>query len=244
MDSTPWYLDWKLWSAAVAWLSFLMNITPWIKRRLKGKNLILTTYPSLSLSHRIGITNIQWHLRIENTGGRDLDISKVFLRIGEKGEINTPLITTYEKSQAEQTLFAGVRVKPGETWQAFFCFWEMDPDVSREMRNIENATRKELTPTPSTTTLFPNQPQMSTDLITKINNFFSRQFKLKPSEFPIEVRIHTNQAGEFKFSGFRFTLYESDIADLKSHTERYPSGDGITWHSNINNWIQVPVAKS
>ena len=242
MEFTPWYSDWKFWSAVVAWLSFMMNITPWIIKKTRGTNLSLTAYPSISLSHRIGITNIQWHLRLENDGGAELDISSIDLSIKDgDGILIIPGKTTYEKNSLDQSLLAGFKLKPGETWQGFVCFFEhLSIDDQRELRNIENETRQELKSkaTPNT------QPLLSLKLFNRITALYTRTFKFKPREYIVKICVKTKDGKDFFFPGYRFTLYESDVSEQASHSSRYMTGEGITWYSDINTWMQVSIIKN
>lgn len=241
MEVTPWYNDWVLWSAVVAWLSFIMNTLPWITKKFRGSKLSLTAYPSISLSHKIGITNIQWHLRLENNGGTELDISNIDISISDnEGTINVPGKSSYEKNSLDQSLLAGFRLKPGEMWQGFVCFYEhLSIDDQREFRNIENETRKELKM--ATNQEIPSV--LSPSLISRITTFYMRMFKFRPREYKVKVHIRTKCGKNFLFPGYRFTLYESDVAEQASHTSRYFNGEGITWYSDINTWLQISMIK-
>lgn len=242
MELMSWYSDWKFWSAVVAWLSFMMNILPWFLKKIRGTNLSLTAYPTISLSHKLGIANIQWHLRLENNGGRELDISSISLSIGDENQtFSIPGMTYYERSSADQSILAGFKLKPGELWQGFICFYErLTLDEQREYRSIENSTRQEL----KNNATLNNQPIISLKLLEKINSFYSRMFKFKSREHNVKICIKTKDDEDFFFSGYRFTLYESDISELISHTQRYTTGDGVTWHSDINTWLPIQVSKN
>ena len=242
MEFIPWYGDWKFWSAVVAWLSFMMNILPWIIKKTRGTNLSLTAYPSISLTHKVGITNIQWHLRLENNGGTELDISNIDLSIkDDDGTLTIPGKTTYEKNSIDQSILAGFRLKPGETWQGFVCFFEhLSIDDQREFRNIENETRQEL----KSQGTQPIPPILSPKLINRITTFYLRMFKFKPREYKVKICVKAKGGKEFFFPGYRFTLYESDVSEQISHSNRYMTGEGITWHSDINPWLQVSIIKN
>lgn len=242
MELTPWYGDWKFWSAVVAWLSFMMNISPWILKKIRGTNLLLTAYPMISLSHKLGISNIQWHLRLENNGGRDLDISTISLAIGDENSLlSIPGMAYYERSAADQSILAGFKLKPGETWQGFVCFFErLSLDDQREYRSIDNSTRQELRRQTGSNTF----PIISLELLDKIHSFYLRLFKFKSREHKATICVKTKDNQEFLFPGYRFTLYESDVSELISHTQRYTTGDGITWYSDINTWLQIQVSKN
>ncbi|WP_431495251.1 hypothetical protein [Pseudomonas brassicacearum] len=244
MDVNPWYLDWKLWSAVVAWLSFTMNVAPWINKKLKGTKLSVSPYHSFSLSHRIGSANIQWHMRFDNDGGDELGIEKVQIIVRDKtGELKLNAASFFQSKSTDAIVMAGFRLKPGESWQAYLWFCEDLPrDTNRQFRDMESATRKELSESALHNPMAKNV--ITASLYDKTLAFFNKNFKLQPSEYQIEIQVLTTQAKTYTFSGYRFVLYESDIAELRSHTQRYITGDGISWYSETNTWMFVPTTKN
>ncbi|WP_044873068.1 hypothetical protein [Pseudomonas sp. LFM046] len=244
MEVSAWYLDWKFWSAVVAWLSFTMNVAPWFIRKAKGTTLRISPLHSISLSHKIGITNLQWHLKFENDGGSTLNVERVYLDISsDKGQIRIPAFSYFEKNPADQTVFAGLRLKPGEIWQGFLWFNEdLAREQYRELRLIEAETRAELN---RGRAQFPDRPVqvIGPQLLARINQFFESTFKLTATEYQVSVTAECKER-VFSYPGYRFTLYEGDISELRSHTIRYLSGDGVSWYSDTSTWMSVTARKN
>lgn len=239
MESTVWYQDWMAWSSIVAWLSFAIGLAPWFWKKFKKADPVFTPHTSVGLSHRLGITNLNWFLRVENDGGADLDITSIdFIVSDESGSLKLPVWTFY-KNPTDVSVFAGFKLKSGESWQGTLASSENIPaDDQREHRYIVNETRKQL---PAGFNVGVN---VSEELQARIINFYRKHFRFKSRGYEVVIRLNSRNGGFYDSQKYRFILYESDVSELQSHSERFLTGDGITWNSNVDVWLQVPVVKA
>jgi len=84
---------------------------------------------------------------------------------------------------------------------------------------------------------------VSEELAESINRFYRKHFKFKARGYEIAILLKQRNGNIFESSKYRFTLFESDVAELQSHSLRFSTGDGITWNSSVDVWLYVPVIK-
>lgn len=72
-------------------------------------------------------------------------------------------------------------------------------------------------------------------------DLFERLFVWFPGEYVVELTVNA-EPGSASFSKqYRFTLYESNSAELKSHVEDYPYGGGLSYNVDRHAGVFVPL---
>jgi hypothetical protein len=75
---------------------------------------------------------------------------------------------------------------------------------------------------------------------------FNELFIWTPGEYTIELDVLTApplRSGSYK-SKYRFTLFESDTADLRKFVNDFKYGGGISWTPNQHEPISVPISEA
>lgn len=85
MPSLPFYLDWQFWSAVVAAFALVLSQLPPVHVLLRRARLSCETYSRMHLTHKIGNPNAQWHLIIENAGGKAIRVKGIYLVFSREG---------------------------------------------------------------------------------------------------------------------------------------------------------------
>jgi hypothetical protein len=80
-------------------------------------------------------------------------------------------------------------------------------------------------------------------LVTPFNALFDKLFVWLPGEYVVDLRVNA-EPGSASFSKmYRFTLYESDTADLRQHKDDYPLGGGLSYNVERHFGLQVPLTE-
>src|SRR5437899_4746900 len=115
----PFYLDWKFWAVAVSVLALILSQLPPIHRLLRRAKLDVEAYSRMYLTHKVGNPNAQLHLIISNSGGRELKIKGIALRLrrGTEDEFVLPAQNYLQSpGDKEAVLLTSFKLKPKEEW--------------------------------------------------------------------------------------------------------------------------------
>jgi hypothetical protein len=102
----------------------------------------------MHLTHKVGNPNAQWHLILENTGGRQLRIKGISLSFSKDGgqSFELPIQNYLRTPDADQTvMFRPFRLAPGEEWGHvinFFALFSRKED--KEYRVLESSIRSDI----------------------------------------------------------------------------------------------------
>ncbi len=240
--ASVWYADWTFWSNLVAWFTFLLLVIPKIRMYLKKSAFTCEVHHSTQMTHKLGATNLSWNVKFENVGGKDVDIRKitVFCEDASGTGIVLPAQSYFVDKFANASIFTGFRIKPGETWQAYLWLIEsLTREEERELRGLESSARLDIQL--GQTTGVP--PILSQPIHERCMAFFHRRFKPVANEYLVRIEVETSDGKLTNFSGYRFTLFDTDIAELVAYSERYINGDGVYWYSDFPSWIRVEVKR-
>lgn len=73
---------------------------------------------------------------------------------------------------------------------------------------------------------------------------FDRWFIWKPGEYELQVHVHTDAVRSSMLKTYRFTLFESDAAELSGATDGFKRGDGVFWNSNDYSGVIVQIVEA
>jgi hypothetical protein len=124
----PFYADWQFWSAVAAFIALALSQLSPIHILLRRSKLRCEAFSRLHLTHKVGNPNSQWHLIIENTGGRSVrikSISLTFRRAG--GDSFTLPAQNYLRTPdaTDHVMLTPFRLQPGEEWGHVLTFFNM-----------------------------------------------------------------------------------------------------------------------
>ena len=81
------------------------------------------------------------------------------------------------------------------------------------------------------------------ELVKPFNDLFNRLFLWLPGEYVVELTV-TAKPGTASFSKkYRFTLYESESEELRSHTQDYQYGGGLSYNVDRHVGLSLPISE-
>ena len=245
---TPFYLDWKFWSAAVAFLALVLSQLPPLHILLRRAKLDAEIYSQMHITHKVGNPNAQLHLILSNTGGREIRIRAIKLTLN-RGSEDTFVLPAKNYLQLpgdkEAVLFTSFKLKPGEEWAHivnFLNFFSRQED--KLYRQLESNLRQDILA--KRETLVDKNDMVSADdvNVTPLLTFFEKRFRWMPGEYEMTLRVQTEPPNAMFDKYFRFTLFESDSKELEDYRNDYKYGFGVSLDSPSQLGVLVPLAEA
>jgi hypothetical protein len=244
----PFYLDWTFWAAVWALAAIILSQLPPIHLLLRPKRLEVEVHSRIGITHKVGNPNASIVVSVRNTGGRELRIRGLRLDIARDGKplLTLPAQNYFElPSSQSSVLFVPFSLKPGETWAhsvAFLNFFDrltekqnrenlsaLDSDIRRKLRTKPEDDKQAVVAEPA--------------LIKPFNTLFEKLFVWLPGEYVVDLQVNAEPGSASYSKKYRFTLYESDTAELREHLEDYPFGGGLTYNVERHSGVSVPLAE-
>lgn len=243
----PLYMDWQFWSAIVAALAVLLSQLPPVYLWFRPRRLEVEVHSRIQVTHKVGNPNVGIFVSIRNTGGRELRIRS--LRIALTRD-DVPLVNliaqNYFENPSSQSsvLFVPFTLKPGDTWAHGTNFLNFfDRTTEKLYREAESALaadiRKKLQERPEDDkAMVIAEPKM----VKPFMELFNKLFVWQPGEYIAELIVEAEPGSASFNRKYRFTLYESDSAELKAHTEDYKFGGGVSYNVEKHVGVFVPLS--
>ncbi len=246
--SAPVYLDWQFWSAVVAFLALALSQLPPVYLWFRPRRLEVEVHSRLQVTHKVGNPNVGMFVSVRNTGGRELRICSMQLTVTRDGtSLGAFPAQNYFESPSSQSsvLFVPFSLKPGETWAHATNFLQpFDRATDRLYRESESAlwadVQRKIAARPD-----ESKEAVSAEpiLVKPFLDLFERLFAWLPGEYIIELAVVAEPGSASFGRQYRFTLYESESADLRSHTEDYRFGGGLKYNVDRHVGVFVPLAQ-
>lgn len=243
----PLYMDWQFWSAIVAALAVLLSQLPPVYLWFRPRRLEVEVHSRIQVTHKVGNPNVGIFVSIRNTGGRELRIRS--LRIALTRD-DVPLVNliaqNYFENPSSQSsvLFVPFTLKPGDTWAHGTNFLNFfDRTTEKLYREAESALaadiRKKLQERPGEDkAMVIAEPKM----VKPFTDLFNKLFVWQPGEYIAELIVDAEPGSASFNRKYRFTLYESNSAELKAHTEDYKFGGGVSYNVEKHVGVFVPLS--
>jgi hypothetical protein len=245
MPTVPFYLDWQFWSAVVAALALVLSQLPPVYVLLRRTRLRCETFSRMHLTHHVGNPSAQWHLIIENTGGRAVRVKAISLIFSKTGGILFELpAQNYLRTPdaAENVLLTPFRLSPGDEWAHIVNFFPLfSRDDDKEYRLLASAIRSDILAQKEDPANKEKLCEAQPEVVQSLMTFFERQFKWEPGEYEAELKVITDLPTANLSQRFRFSLFESESNELRGYTDGYRHGAGVYWVSPAQPGIIVPV---
>ena len=241
----PFYLDWPFWDAVVAAIAIVLSQLPPVRLLLKPAKLELELYSRAYLLHKVGNPNMQLHLIINNIGGRAVKIKGITSTIQRDGKLICSLTASsyYQKADDKTSvLFTPFSLKPEEEWGHIVIFLNFFPREDEKKFRSAESQLKEVINTKLKQVANKNEVvEADNDQVSVFSKMFDRMFIWQPGEYEATISIEAVPVSVNIKKSFRFTLFESDSAELAKSKDDYKSGDGIYWESGKHPGVGVPV---
>jgi hypothetical protein len=242
----PVYLDWQFWSAIVALLALALSQLPPVHLWFRPRRLDVEVHSRLQVTHKVGNPNVGMYVSIRNTGGRELRIRTTKLAVSRDGtSLGTLPAQNYFETPSSQSsvLFVPFSLKPGETWAHGTNLLQLfDRATEKQYRESESALGSDIRRKLAARAEDDKQAVTAEPRLVKpFLDLFERLFVWLPGEYVVELKVDT-EPGSASFSKkYRFTLYESDSQELRSHIEDYPYGGGLSYNVDRHVGAFVPL---
>ncbi|MEQ9970135.1 hypothetical protein ABRP72_13235 [Pectobacterium carotovorum] len=240
-------MDDSLWTAIssiVAIIALFLSQMPPIKTWFKIKAPLITTSPSLSISHYFGSPDIQLYINLENESSRPIKIKKMELSIKKLGYkvITIEAFTVFEKLDSPiQKAFSPFTIKSESEWShnvKFFNpfknsdekkFKKLFYDIRDHFNKKQQITQNENTEN----IINQTQPtEIPDNLSRELDEFYKSNVFWEEGDYEFTLNIITGDNSISTSTSFSILLLERDINELNDVFSRYKYGYTIFYPEN------------
>jgi hypothetical protein len=245
---TPFYLDWRFWSAVVAFLALVLSQLPPLHILFRRAKLDAEAHSQMHITHKIGNPHAQLHLILNNTGGRELRIRAIELHFKRGNEDNfvLPAKNYFQlPGDKETVLFTSFKLKPGEEWAHIVNFFNLfSRQEDKLYRQLESNLRQDIVA--KREVLEDKDEMVSADdaNVAPLFSFFEKKFRWLPGEYDMMLRVQTEPPDTMPSKHFRITLFESDAKELEDYRNDYRYGFGVSLNSARHVGVLVPLSEA
>lgn len=248
MPPTPIYLDWQFWAAIAAFLALVLSQLPPVILWFRPRKLEVEIHSRVLVSHKVGNANVGSFVSVRNTGGRALRIRGMKASLSRDGKAIAvlPAQNFFETTSSQASvLFVPFSLKPGEQWAHGTNFLQFfDRTTEKLYRESESALLTDIRqkidarPEADKSAVFAEAV-----LIKPFMDLFERNFLWLPGEYVMELAVDAEPGSASFVKKYRFTLFESDSTELRSHTEDYKFGGGISYNVDRHAGLTIPLVR-
>lgn len=248
LTATPLYLDWQFWAAVVAGLALVLSQLPPVVLWFRPRHLEVEVHSRIQVTHRVGNPNVGMFVSVRNTGGRELRIRSLRIVLARDNSplANLPAQNYFESPSSQSSvLFVPFTLKPGDTWAHGTNFLNFfDRATEKLYRESESRLgvdiRRKLDARAEDD---KNAVEAEPDLVTPFMKLFEQLFIWQPGEYVAELIVEADPGSASFSRKYRFTLYESDSAELRAHIEDYKFGGGVSYNIDKHAGVFVPLSQ-
>lgn len=246
--SIPWYLDWTFWTMVVAGLALLLSQLPPLHQLLRRPKVGVEVYSRVFLAQKIGNPNVQLHVILTNVGGRSIRIRGATLTVKREGKVLAELpAQTYlqNSSDTDAILFTSFSLKPKEDWAHIVTFLiPFSRADDKQYRGAEHALKKDIFAKQALPGNKERLVEAEPKNIQPFTAMFDRMFIWQAGEYEISVAVNSQPQMASPDRRYRFTLFESDSAELAAVKDDFRLGDGIYWDSGNHSGLSIQLVES
>lgn len=239
-------LDPQLWTTVLAALAIVLSQLPPVRLWFLPKQLKIEVHSRFQVTHWIGNPNITTYISIRNTGGRELRIQSLQISLTrDKVSLGNFAASTYLETPSSQSpvLFVPFSLKPGDTWAHETRFFNpLDRTTEKLYRGSESALLADIR---NKLQLRPKGDEQivaaESTLVEPFLALFKKLFIWEPGEYVAVLSVFAEPKSAPFSCSYRFTLYESDSEELRSHTEDYKFGSGFSYMLPRHAGVFVPL---
>ncbi|RII29951.1 MAG: hypothetical protein CXR30_09135 [Geobacter sp.] len=244
----PFYMDWKFWSVVMSSIAILLSQLPPIRLWLKPRRVDVEVNSRIQITHKVGNPNVGLHLSLINSGGRELRVCGLKLHIyrDSKPIVTLPAQNYFDKpTDTTSVLLVPLQLKPDEYWSHSVNFLNFfDRSTEKKYRASETALGNDIQEKLKARAIEDKNPVKADPMFTEpFILLFQQLFIWEPGEYVVELTVDTVPVSATYSKKYRFTLYESDTAELRKQVEDYPYGAGIHYHVDDHAGVFVPLTE-
>ena len=221
--------NWSFWAVVMAAIAIMLSQLPPVRYWFKRPRLDIELYSRIFLTHKVGNPNIQAHVIVSNIGGRAIRVKSMSLNFTRNNNhaFTLPIQNYLQKPTDKETvLFTPFGLHPDEEWSHIANFLNFfDRDDEKRYRDMESALRQDIF---EKRRLNPDElAEAEEKNVEPIRRFFNEKFSWHPGEYRMTVTVHGDKVTVEK--SYRFTIFESESDELKSHVDEYKFGARVYW---------------
>jgi hypothetical protein len=247
ISQSPIYLDWQFWSAVVAGLALILTQLPPVNLWFRPSRLEVEVHSRVQLTHKVGNPNLGMYLGIRNVGGRELRVRTITVSLAREGQAlgTYPVLNYFETSSSTSAvLFVPFTLRPSESWAHFANFLRLfDRNTEKLYREMESALRLDIRQKLADRPEHEKAPVVADEQnVLPFMQMFNKLFVWLPGEYTLDLKIDVESGKTVYGKSYRFTLYESESEELRSHTEDYKHGGGLAYVDDRHVGVFVPLS--
>lgn len=247
LSQNPFYLDWQFWAAVVAVLALVLSQLPPVRLWFRPKRLEVEVHSRIQITHKVGNPNVGMFVSVRNTGGRDLRIRSIQLSLSrDNTSLGSLAAQNYFEGPTSQSsvLYVPFWLKPGESWAHGTNFLNLfDRATEKLYRESESALGADIRAKLRVRAKGDDREVLADpQLVAPFLALFERLFIWQPGEYLAELRVDAEPGSASFKRVYRFTLYESDSTELRSHTQDYKFGGGLSYNVDRHIGAFVPLS--
>lgn len=242
------YSDPKVWSVGVAILALVLSQLPPLHKLFRRGKLKLDVYEKGSITHMLGNPNMQFHLILNNTGGKQVTITSINAKLSRDGKIiDTLQGQNYIKNPESngQIILTKFKIKPNEEWiHSTNFFNNFSKTDEKQCKSIIKRVRDDISEKLKAKDESSKDLVVTTqELISEMNSFFNKNFIWETGEYTLEISISCENTKHDLTKSFRFTLFESDSDELKEYETKYKYGESILYNSKTDFGVVIRLSE-
>lgn len=245
---TPFYFDWTFWAVVVALAALVLSQLPPVHLLLQPRRLEVEVHSRIQVTHHVGNPNIGLVVSISNTGGRELRVRRILMRLQRDGtELGAFGAQNYFESPSSQSsvLFVPFSLKPGQHWSHAVNFLNFfDRQTEKAYRASQQALNSDISQKLAARDKDQERAVVAEPVfVAPFLALFQKLFVWQPGEYVFTLTVEAEPGSATYSKRYRFTLYESDTAELVKHTEDYKFGGGISYNVPRHAGVFVPISE-
>lgn len=232
-DAAPIYLDWQFWAAVIACLALILSQLPPVRLWFRPRRFNVEVHTKFQVTHKVGNPNVGLFVSILNSSGRDLRVKSMKVAIYRDGtQLGIYGGQSYFENMKDSTqiLLVPFTLRPGESWAHTTGFYnEFDRVAEKFYRECEAALSAQIRERVDARDDDDNS-LVSADqgLVDPFIVMFDRNFIWEPGEYALELYIVAEPTNASFVGKYRFTIFESDTAELRKEVDGFKHGFGIS----------------
>ena len=244
----PFYSDWTFWAVVASFAAIVLSQLPPMLLWFRPRRLDVEVHSRIQITHKVGNPNVGMYVSIRNTGGRELRIRSLRLSLTRDSKPLVILVAqNYFETPSSQSsvLFVPFSLKPSESWGHVVNFLNLfDRATEKLYRESESALatdirRKIQDRSKDDLNAVTAEPILQEPFL----KLFEKLFVWQSGEYVAELIVEAEAVSASFSKKYRFTLYESDVSELKSHIEDYKFGGGLTYNVDKHVGVSVPLTE-
>jgi hypothetical protein len=246
--NVPLYLDWSFWAVVVAFIAVALSQLPPVHLWFRRARIDLETHSRIHITHKIGNPNLQLHLILSNVGGRLVRVKNIIVKVKRDGkEVAVLPAQNYlqNPNDTNAIMFTSFSLKPKEEWAHIVNFLNYFSRADeKRYRSAESNLRADILMQKQIPGNKDVLVETTDDLVAPFKSIFDEKFIWNPGEYEIATLVITSNSRANITKNYRFTLFESDSAELSKVANDYKYGDGINWDSGNHPGVIAQITEA